>query len=283
MKKYFVTSDIHSFYTEFKAALDNAGFDLNNPDHILIVCGDIFDRGTQPLEVYNFLRNLPIERRILIRGNHEGLLKDLYNRKQVLQHDIHNGTADTLAYVAKMLTTAEYNKRSFNRFIKKKEMEDFSLYYEKRYRALEKRDYKLFHNDKLVEILNWIDSAEWCNYYELPDYILVHGWIPTSSEDWRNASVVEWEGATWACPWDKYKRGTNKTGKTIICGHWATADIWNNLCAKNYDMEKQNPIFYVKGIDLIGLDACTAATHGVNILVINEDMTLELYNHNRRK
>ena len=42
MKKYFVTSDIHGFYDEFMASLDRAGFDIINPDHILVICGDIF-------------------------------------------------------------------------------------------------------------------------------------------------------------------------------------------------------------------------------------------------
>ena len=43
--KYFIVSDIHSFYVELKSALDKAGFNKRNKDHTLIVCGDIFDRG----------------------------------------------------------------------------------------------------------------------------------------------------------------------------------------------------------------------------------------------
>ena len=38
MKKYFVVADIHSFYDEFMKALNDAGFDINNEDHILISC-----------------------------------------------------------------------------------------------------------------------------------------------------------------------------------------------------------------------------------------------------
>ena len=55
MKKYFVTSDIHGFYNEFIAALDRSGFNIDNPDHILIICGDIFDRGNQPLQIYTMI------------------------------------------------------------------------------------------------------------------------------------------------------------------------------------------------------------------------------------
>ena len=48
MKKYFVCGDVHSFYTYLKEALDNAGFDLNNDDHVFVSCGDLFDRGDEP-------------------------------------------------------------------------------------------------------------------------------------------------------------------------------------------------------------------------------------------
>ena len=55
-KKYFVVSDIHSFCRELKKGLKQAGFDKENPDHVLIVCGDIFDRGHQTLQTYKFLK-----------------------------------------------------------------------------------------------------------------------------------------------------------------------------------------------------------------------------------
>ena len=45
MKTYFVCSDIHGFYKEWVKSLKEAGFNKNNPEHILIVLGDIFDRG----------------------------------------------------------------------------------------------------------------------------------------------------------------------------------------------------------------------------------------------
>ena len=41
---------------------------------------------------------------------------------------------------------------------------------------------------------------------------------------------------------------------------------------------KDNPIFTSK--NLIALDACTAPTKGINVLVIDEDMTIKTYNHN---
>ena len=95
----------------------------------------------------------------------------------------------------------------------------------------------------------------------------------TYNDNWRNASPKEFENSTWGCPWKLAKAGLNKTGKTIVCGHWHTADFFNNLknLKKKYDLYESNPIFVSKKYKLIGLDACTAATNKVNVLVIEEN------------
>ena len=59
MKKYFVASDIHNFYTPFIKELNKTGFDLNNEEHLLIICGDLFDRGSESLKLYEFIKSLP--------------------------------------------------------------------------------------------------------------------------------------------------------------------------------------------------------------------------------
>jgi len=49
----------------------------------------------------------------------------------------------------------------------------------------------------------------------------------------------------------KAKSGWNKTGKTIICGHWHSSDFYKHL--KNIEFEVGTaPIYYSK--DLIGID-----------------------------
>ena len=39
--RYFFTSDIHSYASCLKEALKRAGFQRANPDHILVICGDV--------------------------------------------------------------------------------------------------------------------------------------------------------------------------------------------------------------------------------------------------
>ena len=38
MKKYYVASDIHGFFSEWMMALKDNGFDENNQEHIIILC-----------------------------------------------------------------------------------------------------------------------------------------------------------------------------------------------------------------------------------------------------
>ena len=145
MARYFITSDIHGFYDEFMEALRRAKFDINDRVHVLVVCGDIFDRGEKPLEIYDFLRSLPKERRILIRGNHEILLRDLAARGYPKDYDIHNKTYDTLAYISKQPVKIDFTRRLFK-------LGDADIE-----KILKKRDayeHKLFHNRKLREILS---------------------------------------------------------------------------------------------------------------------------------
>ena len=285
MSKYFCVSDIHGFYDELMEALNKASFDINNPSHILIVCGDIFDRGPKPLEVYNFLKSLPKERRVLIRGNHEHLLRDLVARKFPEDHDHSNGTYDTLFALAGLETpkqlTHNYYKETSKVTYGEAEYEAIRSAYLKKIRSV--------YSGLVKEIIEWIYSDDWVNYYELPEYICVHGFIPYSQdhvlkwytyyptgpktyrEDWRNATDTEWEDASWfnwSNSWEDYKNGLNKTGKTLIVGHWHSSDFFNHL-TKQKKTTQENPIFISKKYKLIALDACTALTHKINVYVID--------------
>ena len=76
-KKFFVTSDVHSFLDELIAALTEKGFEMDNKDHILCICGDLFDRGTQPRKLFEFVKELQAQDRLIyVTGNHESLLFD---------------------------------------------------------------------------------------------------------------------------------------------------------------------------------------------------------------
>lgn len=240
--KFFVTSDIHSFYTPLKKALDEAGFDPNNKEHWLIVCGDCFDRGDESEEVLRFL--MSFERKILVKGNHDTLLEECCMREFPYSHDASNGTRKTiqdLGGVVYRRSFAECCCRTWDRLA--------------RYREL------------LV------------NYFETEKYIFVHSWIPIISqnggyykydENWRDATDSRWEDAMWGNPFEIAAQGLNQTGKTIVFGHFHTSYAYSqHKGISEFGEDAKFDIYY--GKDYIGVDACTTYTGKVNILVLEDN------------
>ena len=285
MKKYFIVSDIHSFYTPLIEALNNSGFDKDNQDHILVVLGDVFDRGNETLEVYEFLKSIPDDRLILIKGNHELLYEEVLETSWPDDGDFKNGTIRTfcdIANVEQPLVDSTYwhIHNIIESMMPNGDVVDIDEQVKHYWNIIINRVSK-------SEVTKWIKSKKWINYLETDKYIFVHSWIPCSlqltrnggkysfeeigpREDWRNATQTEWNDATWGCPWSKAKAGWNITGKTIVCGHWSTSDFFNNL-TKQKKKEYDCPIFKSKRYKLIGLDACTVMSGKVNVLVLNED------------
>ena len=285
MKTYFVVSDIHGFYTPLLAALEDAGYDKNDSNHFLIVLGDIFDRGKEPLEVYHFLRSIPSSRVVLVKGNHEYLLEELIDRRMPYNHDYHNGTYQTLIDLYKDPSIEKMNWLKENR----DKYDDITLVEASRriYREVEEA---LYDNDIINEILSWISSPIWHHYYELGKYIFVHSFIPLEDRfgpkryihNWRESKdEYLWYNSTWGCPYELYQDGYFKEeenkGKVLVCGHWHTSDFFNHLLYKNdkskwLDYHESNPLFISKKYPgIIAIDGCTAATNKVNVLVIKEE------------
>ena len=95
--------------------------------------------------------------------------------------------------------------------------------------------------------------------------------IEDSYEDnWREVGQKDWEEATWGCPCENAKEGLNKTDKTIVCGHWHTSDFFRKLDGIIDDYTLSNPIYKSDKYKIIGIDARTALTKRVNVLVLEE-------------
>ena len=278
MKTYYLVSDIHSFYTPLMTALNKKGFDKDNQDHILVVLGDVFDRGYETLEVYKFLTSLSSDRLVLIRGNHELLFLELLNKRFPSSYDFSNGTVRTFCQIAKIdeqqITYAYWFKRAYLEGVEPHEYENKPQEYWAQVKEIV----------AMSDVTKWIKCDRWLNYFETKQYICVHSFIPLDlrinywgkeevrgyRDDWRNATQTEWEDAMWGCPWALAQEGWNKTHKFIVCGHWHTSDFFNNL-TKQRKGKYECPIFKSKRYKLIGLDACTVMSNKVNVLVLNED------------
>lgn len=242
----FVVSDIHSFYSIFKKALDEKGFDINNENHRLIICGDLFDRGKEAKELLNFLLSIPENRLIIVKGNHEDLIEDcleeLYNYSNISGHHITNGTLDTIA-----------------------QLTNYNIY------DLLLGDYKAdVIKSKLTNYFNLIKRA--VNYYEINNYIFVHGWIPLirEYEDLKTGDDISWKSARWSNGMEDWNAGRKYPGKTIVCGHWHTS--WGHSRLHNNGSEFGEDACFDPFIDegIIALDGCIAYSKQCNVLVIEE-------------
>lgn len=150
MKEYFILSDIHSFYDEMIVALNKENFDINNPDHIIIVCGDLLDRGPKSKEVVSFFYDLyNKERVILIRGNHEDLFDEIVEYRRYHSYDLSNGTIKTLG----QLNTPEMSESRVVLLF-----DDAIAGYDRRWDFLRKNmiDYKEIRK---LHLRSWLDSC----------------------------------------------------------------------------------------------------------------------------
>jgi serine/threonine protein phosphatase 1 len=251
-KEYFVTSDVHSFLDELMVALTEKGFEKDNPDHILCVCGDLFDRGTQPRQLFEFVKELQTQDRLIyVAGNHESLLFDCMHEiacgKVPSQHHFHNKTVETICRICGQSEWIVYDPTW--------------------------RD-KIF--EAMQPVLDFI-SDNCIDYAEIGDFVLVHGWVPCYQglDDFRDATSDDWERARWNNGMQMWKNPNCRVdGKTVICGHWHCSWGWSHIRQERKEFHPTNRNGWEKSFEpfvddgIIAIDACTAYSGFCNVIVI---------------
>ena len=237
-KKLFVVSDVHGHYTVMKAALDAAGFDGENPEHLLVCCGDYFDRGDENVQVLRFFER--VKHKVLLRGNHEDMLLKVLQSGRLMPHNYLNGTLQTI--------------------------ENFFGKY-----AVDPADDKLDFAGKtrtVDRLCAFIEETK--DYFETEHYVFVHGWIPEGGESAVRRCAVPseaWGHARWV-RWTECYTGENPLlDKTLVCGHMPTMMAF---CSDESHGERTDTIFYGEG--LIAIDAGTYTSGRVNVLVLEENL-----------
>lgn len=271
---YFVVSDIHGFYDELIEALGKKGFNSQDPNHILVVVGDIFDRGPKSYYVYTYLKGLNKDRRILIRGNHEDMFLDLFYKRFPHTYDFHNRTVDTFCQLT------GYDEEQLLNYYNYSDDDLMS-----KLRTVSEHTWKdIVKTVSKMDIHIWIESDEWVDYFELGDFIFTHSFIPLRDGDynpnWRvDATYKEWEKYRTGCPWRIFKSGYFKEeqdkGKTLVFGHWHTSEIHKVM---GNATEHITDIFYGDGF--IALDAGVfirdkKLVHPCNVLVIKDGKVIK--------
>lgn len=261
MQKNFIVSDIHSYFVPFKKALEEKGFDENNSTHHLIICGDLFDRGPDTVELFEFIKKMADKKRLIyIRGNHEDLL--LQAIEEIIEgriNSIHhsNGTIQTIVDFTKI---NPYQVCTFEE--------------------------KMEFLNKIEPLINFIDE-NCVDYYQImtenKSYIFCHGWLPNGVIDgewqiiknWQDAPKDLWENARWDNGMRKWALGAKIDNTEIICGHyhcsWGHSHLDMNL--KEFP-KKQRPNWeesfkpYVRE-GIAAIDSCVHYSGFCNCLVMD--------------
>lgn len=236
--RYFVFTDAHGHFNALKASLESKGFDSSDNEHILISCGDNFDRGVENYEMFNFLKGfIDSNRIVLIKGNHDTFLERIISRGFVSPSD-YTTTVETL----------ENFKEKLN--------------------LIDLQDVVLWMKENMK---SYFDNLKW--YYELGDFIFTHSWLPLKYHDspnyvWNEATMIEGQY--------QYTKNEIIPNKTLVNGHRfsffyhfrfkSPGACIDDFC--DIPLEYFKP-YYDKGI--IALDTCTIHTKRVNILVIDEE------------
>lgn len=268
MQKFFITSDVHSFYDELKMALSKKGFQDDNPDHILVVLGDLFDRGNKSVEVYNFCKNLG-DRFIYITGNHEYLLyqcvQEMISDMEINTAHYSNGTVKTISHFCGI----PYEKMTTWNFMWRRTDSEKELVY-----------------NSMRPILDWISSKS-IPYYEVGDSIFVHGWIPLQEvyytiggklkyevvpqDKWEDS---DWEGASWLNGIEMWHQGYTIPEKTIWAGHYHTSYYWSRIKQKRKEFpdksrkDWQKSFEVVKESGAVFMDSCCGYSGFLNCITL---------------
>lgn len=255
-KKLFIVSDIHGFYTELKDGLKEAGYDEKNDNHLLIVCGDIFDRGRENVEVYKYLKRLSDEgKAMVLKGNHDQMFINYLDGTSLTPFNyIYNGTDETFADFLhetapfeswSILTNNEATWQTFSNWL-----------------SIARRKI----NKEYPELLQWLKDRLY--YCETKNYIFTHGAIDTETQDWHEPNIP-WKELVWDNG-SFFEKHIANTSKTVVIGHFGTSHL-----RKIYglDFEKE-PYEILKREDgkVIAIDGTTVLSHKVNVLVVEDEL-----------
>ena len=259
--KYFVVSDIHGHFNELIDALNKAGYDEDNSNHKLISLGDMFDRGSESMEVYLYLKRLNDEgKAICLKGNHEPMLEGYLDSSIICPFNyFKNGLDETLAdflhrtspFESWCLIEKDINNPSYS---------DFVTWLSEARKEI---------NKEYPDLLEWIKKLPY--YYETENYIFTHASIDTYAKDWHKPhceknGFIDWQALTWDD--GSFITKKNPTNKTIVVGHFGTGHLrkmWQ-IDTKDFD---DNSILKTDD-NKVFIDGCTTLTKRVNVLVVED-------------
>ena len=240
--KYFLISDVHGEYNAMVYALKQAGFDKDNENHCLVSLGDMFDRGWQSAEIYEYLESLP--RKILLMGNHEEFLLEFLNGIYSYT-DFYmevNGLDRTLISFAGLDSTFSARKADYN---------VLNNLISKNYPNLLNFMKNLNYAAKIGN--NILTHAGFKNLLAIGFMVDIHANTPK-----RISEMIDW------------KFGADGKMKYYF-GHWHASSLYSTF---GLEMKSFEPFRYY---DFVGIDAMTNITKKVFVETFESDAEPVLY------
>ncbi len=203
--KYFAVSDVHDHYSLLLTVLDEKGFDPDNEEHKLIICGDAFYNGPEPAELFEYLKTLHEKGRLIfVYGNHDYELLDCLEKKKF-------GRGGNRRCAEMLTGTTDLTDEELAEECEKIGFTDFL---------------------KTVPV----------THFETEHYVFTHGFIPAKCDDWRNATEKQWRSAA---SLDGMRLsmhdGISVPGKKVVFGHYCAARCYIMQNASEEDW--QNKIY----------------------------------------
>lgn len=240
--KYFCISDIHGHYEEMIDALDKASFDSSNKNHMLVVIGDMVDRGPNCVEVLEYIYYLHTQgKAIVLLGNHDKFLLDFliedYSRTPF--NFAKNGHEETI-------------KQLLNR--ERIDEDDF-------------KEATIEINDKYPYLKGFLEDMKL--FYEISDYVLVHGGVDASKEEWRNDTTRTYI-------WTRMYNQPRLKDKTLVVGHTPAYYVRASKEGIDAKVVEKNNIEYKEYYEilfeenLIHIDGGVYSGGKINVLIIEE-------------
>lgn len=250
-KKIFAVSDLHGHYFETIAALASAGWSAEDSSHLLVVCGDLFDRGQNSLEVFRFLDEMvKNDKAIVLQGNHEEFFTQWLEGPTSHFNYMFNGLRETVdSFLGE--------QKSFSKWFQKNP-DSKDPWYEFSDDARKKI------NHKYPELLGWLKNLP--HYFETEHYIFTHGSIQTFG-NWKEPA-----GGWKHHHWDKgefFSQDISSTDKIVVVGHFGTASIREMYEMRSYE---DHSILVRDDGKVIMIDGCTALTKEVNVLSVSDEL-----------
>lgn len=275
-KKMFIFSDPHGFYDETIKCLKESGYDENNDEHLLVCLGDFTDRGSQSLELYEYLYRLTQDgKAIVLPGNHSKfLIEYLDGTTNNPFNYLNNGVDETFASLLGRTRPFE-SWCLIDNHIEEPTYGDFSNWLVQARAEI---------NKQYPELLPWLKSLP--RYFETEHYIMAHASIDTQAIDWREPhcirhTLIDWDALDFDDGSFLGKRMLNTYGKTVVVGHFHTYHLrhkYNYSTVTNPASDEADHSILDINDETLGhkifIDGCTPLTKKVNVLVI-EDKLLE--------